>query len=162
MISHSNLLENGYLKLELPFKNEILPMLEKRDWKNLDDFLLSESKKDGKLFLFLSNFLEFNHLEHIIAIRSAPDDEDGIWHDDGSRLMAFSLSLNLDPESIEGGELLFRKKADLNTVITIKPAPFGTIFLFLTGQFGFDHKVNQVTKGERKVVAGWCSLDATH
>ena len=156
-ILNQELANTGYLELQLPFHHELLSFVQKSDWQNLDAYFIEESKIHGKFFLFLQQYIHFNHLEHMIAFRSAPDDEDGIWHDDGSRLMAFSLSLNLAPETIQGGELLFRPKT-LEHLISLKPAPFGTIFLFLTGNFGYDHKVNQVTAGIRRVVAGWCSL----
>jgi len=45
---------------------------------------------------FFQSILDFQFCEHIIAIRKAPGDEEGIWHDDGSRSLGFSLSLNLN------------------------------------------------------------------
>ncbi len=146
----------GFLKLEYPYMDDILPFLQTKNWQLLDLYLKSETQQNGKIFSFLRNYLDFNSLEYMIAIRSAPDDEDGIWHDDGSRLMAFSLSLNLNPDSIKGGELLFKRK-NSDELITLKPAPQGIMYIFLTGFFGFEHKVNQVIQGERIVIAGWCS-----
>ena len=124
--------------------------------KSLDEYFLEISKKGNALYTFLSQFLEFEKLEHIIALRSAPDDEDGIWHDDGSRILGFSLSLNLNPSEIEGGVLSFRPKgSSLST--DFMPLEFAQIVLFLSGTAGFEHMVSAVTKNTRLVIAGWCS-----
>lgn len=131
-------------------------LLLEKDWKKLDQYFLEISKPNGQLRNFLNEFLDYETLEHIISIRSAPGDEDGIWHDDGSRFLGFSLSLNLNPELIEGGNLYFRKKESIESEI-FSPRPYGTMILFLSGLSGYEHMVSAVTKGERIVVAGWCS-----
>lgn len=132
-------------------KNEVL----QKKWSELDQRISIWNKKEGVLFQFLLQFLNFNSMEHIIAIRQGPDDEDGIWHDDGSRVLAYSLSLNLNPKEISGGQLFFRKK-NVEPFDAIPPLPFGQIIVFLTGTSGYEHKVCAVTKGERIISAGWC------
>lgn len=132
-------------------KNEVA----KQKWVQLDQRVQGWNEKEGVLFKYLSQFSSFSAMEHIIAIRQAPDDEDGIWHDDGSRVLAFSLSLNLLPKNIKGGELLFKHKDSPLTHI-IAPLEFGEMIVFLTGTSCYEHKVNAVTEETRIVVAGWC------
>ena len=52
-------------------------------------------KELNNIFEFLKQFHDFNFIEFIISIRDSQNEweEDGIWHDDGSRVFAFSLSL---------------------------------------------------------------------
>jgi hypothetical protein len=132
-------------------KNEVFT----QKWIELDQRVQKWNQRNGVLFNFLSQFSKFSTMEHIIAIRQAPDDEDGIWHDDGSRVLAYSLSFNLNPQEITGGELLFKKK-ECEQVEKIFPLPFGQMIVFLTGTSGYEHKVCAVTKGERIISAGWC------
>lgn len=145
----------GLIQTTFPLPENILPLVEERNWKALDDAFKEMSAPQGLLRKFLKDYLDYQGLEHIIAIRSAPDDEDGIWHDDGSRILGFSLSLTLDSLSVEGGHLQFRKKGETSAE-SISTRPFGTILLFLTGIYGYEHRVTAVTSGERIVIAGWC------
>lgn len=156
MIKNKELLEVGHIAVPFPLDKKVAELVLQRAWKELDQYFLSLSLPGGPLRNFFDQYLEYQTLEHIIAIRKAPDDEDGIWHDDGSRFLGFSLSLNFSPQEIEGGELLFRKKATTeNTIYTVRP--YGTMIIFLSGLFGYEHKVSAVSKGERIVIAGWCS-----
>ena len=112
------------------------------------------------IFDELRKYAEFSEIEFIISIRSSLEypDEDGIWHDDGSRLLAFSLSLTLDHEGVEGGRLEIRKRgSETSPSEVITTPPFGTMIVFSTGQSGFEHKINRVTSGERIIIAGWCT-----
>ena len=156
MINNKRLLENGFLKLDFPLPPLVLDLVQNKKWYELDYYFLEISKKDGLLHKFLSSYLDFELLEHIIAIRKSPDDEDGIWHDDGSRFLGFSLSLNINHNSIAGGELRFKRKDSSLTEI-FHPLPYGQIVLFLSGVYGYEHMVSAVTTGERIVIAGWCS-----
>lgn len=158
VILNNELNENHLIITDYHLSEEILGYLKNRDWNSLDHYFLKAEKKSGELFSFLSNYLEFQKIEHIIAIRSSMTelDEDGIWHDDGSRILGFSLSLTLNPELIEGGELRFRDKASV-TFTSIKTQTAGKIILFKTGIYGFEHMVSAVKSGERIVIAGWCS-----
>lgn len=156
MIKNTDLLTKGFVAVDFPLAPEALDYLQTRNWLALDQYFLKISKENGLLRNFLSDFLDFSTLEHIIAIRSAPDDEDGIWHDDGSRFCGFSLSLNLDPKNISGGNLLFKRKDSSHSEI-FPPQPIGKIILFLSGLSGYEHMVSAVVSGERIVIAGWCS-----
>ncbi len=155
------LLENPFLvhKLELP--EEFKFFVEKADYFQLNIVYEQSLKPHGFLRTFLENHCVFSDLDGIIAKREAPNDDEGIWHDDGSRSMGFSLSLNLFPENISGGNLLIRERFlysdsnDLGSTI-FPPQAFGTIVLFKTGQDGFEHRVTKVTAGKRIVLAGWC------
>jgi hypothetical protein len=149
------LLSQGHILIDYPYAMELLPLVKNKDYQALDKLFQNDSKLDGKLNIFLQTFYPFNFLEHILAIRTPPDD-DGIWHDDGSRHFGFSLSLNLDHENIEGGELLIRHKK-LMVEKKYYPQPFGKMIIFLSGEFDFEHKVNEVTKGSRFIAAGWGS-----
>jgi hypothetical protein len=112
------------------------------------------------IFDELLRYEKFSQIEFIISIRSSliePDD-DGIWHDDGSRVLAFSLSLTLEPVVIEGGCLEIRRREGSNQESVVIPTPlFGTMIVFATGHRGFEHKINRVIQGERIIIAGWCT-----
>lgn len=156
MIKNTDLLDSGFTIAHFPLEEKVKVWLLEKKWKEIDQYFLDISKPGGLLRNFLNEYLDFQILEHIIAIRTAPFDEDGIWHDDGSRYLGFSLSLNLNPESIAGGELLFRKKEEKETV-RFPVQAYGKIIIFLSGLSGYEHMVTAVTKGERTVIAGWCS-----
>jgi hypothetical protein len=150
------LFSNGFSKFHIDLPTEAINALESRNWEELDHLMASYVASHGFLYDFLRNFHSFNSIEHILAIRLAENDEDGIWHDDGSRHMAFTWSLNEEPHTISGGELNFRKKKSEKLEI-FTPPHMGTFILFLTGEYHYEHKVNQVISGERKTFAGWCS-----
>lgn len=156
MIKNKKIIESGFLLTQFPVAPIVMDWVTKQEWDKLDQYFLDISRPDGVLRNFLLDFLDFTHLEHIISIRRSPDDEDGIWHDDGSRFMGFSLSLNINPPNIHGGELRFRKKESSASEI-FPPLAYGDIVLFLSGIYGYEHMVSAVTKGERIVIAGWCS-----
>ena len=126
----------------------------------LDRAIAGEVVQGGLIFNELQKYGDFSEIEFIISIRSSNDepDEDGIWHDDGSRVLAFSLSLCLTPDEIHGGRLEFRRQGSDETVLASLPSPpFGTMIVFATGWQGFEHKINRVTSGERMIIAGWCT-----
>lgn len=148
-------LPQGLIESQFTVSDEMQVALENRDWPLLDRLFSEACKPEGKLYQFLRNYLDFEQLDHIIAIRSAPGDEEGIWHDDGSRIMGFSLSLTRNFQQVSGGHLEFRKKGEQNG-LSIPTRPLGTILLFLTGVYGYEHRVTAVSKGERIVIAGWC------
>jgi hypothetical protein len=116
------------------------------------------------IFEELRRYERFSEIEFIISIRPSirsplqEIDEDGIWHDDGSRVLAFSLSLTLDHAGLEGGRLEIRKRsASPGESAFIATPPFGTMIIFATGHLGFEHKINRVVRGERIIIAGWCT-----
>ena len=149
------ILEKGHEIDQIDLGSEIQTIILKKDWNTLDALLNSMCQKEGLLFKTLKKVRCFKTIEHIISLRTAPD-EDGIWHDDGSRQLAFSLSLNLNSE-VEGGELSIRKKGAIDKTTLIPTLPFGSMIIFLTGHDHFEHKTHGVKKGERLVAAGWCS-----
>lgn len=146
----------GYVITKLEIPPEITSYINDQDWKKLDQTFLNLTLPSGSLFQLLRNYATFQSIEFIISIRDASDkdQEDGIWHDDGSRLMAFSLSLTQD--DVEGGILGFKKKGQ-ETQVYIPTPSYGEMIIFLTGVHGYEHKIYQVTKGRRIVIAGWCS-----
>jgi hypothetical protein len=153
----SKLEETGLYKTHLPFPPEMREAISTDNWDKLDQLLFGYLSDNGYLRKVLDQFHHFSHTEHIIALRYGETDEDGIWHDDGSRHMAFTWSFNDDP-NLEGGELLFKKKK-ADKIISIESPPSQTLVVFLTGEYGYEHKVNRVTKGVRKTIAGWCSTE---
>lgn len=158
MLKKPELFNNGFHLSYFPLGDEIKDLVIHENWEKLDQEFKLLTAKDGRLFKFLNEFHDFNEIEFIISIRDAQNDweEDGIWHDDGSRVFAFSLSLTVDADHLEGGRLGVRQKGSEN-FFEIPTPSFGTIILFLTGMFGFEHKIHQVTKGRRIIIAGWCS-----
>lgn len=156
MIKNLELQNQGYILVDFPIESNVLEFVQNKNWLKLDQYFLDISKIDGLLRNVLSQYLDFETLEHIISIRSAPDDEDGIWHDDGSRFCGFSLSLNSNPADIQGGHLLFKKKESNETKI-FPAQPYGKMIIFLSGLSGYEHMVSAVLKGQRIVIAGWCS-----
>ena len=128
------------------------------DYEFIDSAFKELTHKEGNLFKYLSQFENFQSIEFILSLRDSENswEEDGIWHDDGSRKLAFSLSLTKNSHLIEGGLLEIRKKDELES-LKIPPFEFGEIVVFKTGTSGFEHKINQVTLGKRFIIAGWCS-----
>lgn len=158
MLKFDGLMNTGFHLSYFPLSEEIRNMIKEENWKGLDDVFRDLTSPSGRLFQFLQNYHDFNSIEYILSIRDAANDweEDGIWHDDGSRIFAFSLSLTENSFEIEGGRLGVKNKHDEK--VTLIPTPeFGGIILFLTGIYGFEHKIHQVTKGRRIIIAGWCS-----
>lgn len=150
------LFTRGFHKTEMSLPAHILNEVREENWEGLNESFLKLTSSEGDLHQFLRSFHEFNTIEFIISIRDSNNEweEDGIWHDDGSRVFAFSLSLT--EENVEGGKLGFRKKN--SEEIEIIPTPFyGGMILFLTGIHGYEHKIHRVEKGRRIIIAGWCS-----
>lgn len=154
---HHDLTTIGYLKDFFQLNEQLPTWVEQENWPAVDSYFQQLVQKDGELFQYLLKFQQFSSIEFIISVRDASNDweEDGIWHDDGSRLLAFSISL-VDNQGIQGGNLLFRKKGNPQC-FKLAPWDCGEIVVFKTGVSGFEHKVEKVTSGRRVVVAGWCS-----
>jgi 2OG-Fe(II) oxygenase superfamily len=155
-----NLQTDGYFLKPIGLPESVKAHVAQRDWKALDQAIHVETRPGGVIFEELRPYSQFTEIEFIISIRSSlqlPDD-DGIWHDDGSRVLAFSLSLTLDHLGVQGGRLEVQKRGQLAPVSKVIPTPpFGTMIVFATGQMGFEHKINKVTQGERIIIAGWCT-----
>jgi hypothetical protein len=155
------LFSSGYVLQEFALPASFAIFVHEENWNELDSAFKEMVASDGKFFQFLSRFHDFSSIEFIISVRDAHNnwEEDGIWHDDGTRVFAFSLSLTLAAEEIEGGKLEIRKKEDEQSALlaSISTPTFGTAILFLTGVHGFEHRTRQVLKGKRVILAGWCS-----
>jgi hypothetical protein len=156
----------GYVTAEIALPPAIRGFVAARNWVALDQAIAHEVIPSGLIFAELQKHARFSQIEFIIAIRSSLEypDEDGIWHDDGTRLLAFSLSLTFDPETIEGGRLEIVRRGSHGSqaqaqaqVQVISTPPYGTMIIFATGQQGYEHKINRVTRGERIIIAGWCT-----
>jgi hypothetical protein len=158
MLKNPELFIQGYHLTFFPLYAEIKNLVVARDWSGVDQAFQLLTQKDGHLFKFLRNYHNFEEIEFIISIRNAQNEweEDGIWHDDGSRVFAFSLSLTLDSDHLRGGRLGIRRKGE-TSLIQLPTPQFGGLIMFLTGLYGFEHKIHQVTQGERIIIAGWCS-----
>lgn len=151
-----------FIELEIELPKIFRQFVIEENYQSLDQVYQESLKPQGFLWNFFKDHCVFEHLEGIIALRTAPTDEEGIWHDDGSRIMGYSLSLNLSPELIEGGDLLLRprfqfKDSEDTGAMRFEPRPYGRIILFKTGKEYFEHRVTMVKKGKRLVLAGWCS-----
>lgn len=158
MLKKPELFNLGFHLTYFPLGDEIRSLVESEKWAELDQEFKVLTSPEGRLFKFLRQYHDFSSIEFIIAVRDSNNEweEDGIWHDDGSRVFAFSLSLTLENEKIEGGRLGVRRKGDEN-FLEIPTPSFGGIILFLTGIYGFEHKIHQVKSGKRIIIAGWCS-----
>jgi hypothetical protein len=137
---------------------EVKNLVISENWDDLDKIFISYTQKDGFLFQILSKYITFSEIEFIISIRDSqnPYEEDGIWHDDGSRMLAFSLSLTLET-NLEGGILEIRNKNNPHECYQLKTPNYGEMIVFKTGQEGYEHKINKLTKGRRIIIAGWCT-----
>jgi hypothetical protein len=158
MLKDPQLFQNGFHLTHFSLTEDVKSFVVSEDWPALDQHFRTLTQKDGSLYRFLQNYHDFSMIEFIISIRDSQNEweEDGIWHDDGSRVFAFSLSLTLGPEKIEGGRLGVRRKGEKD-YLQIPTPSFGGIILFLTGLYGYEHKIHQVRKGKRIIIAGWCS-----
>jgi hypothetical protein len=156
MILDSELIDKNIIQKSYPLPIEIIEYVKSENWQGIDQYFLEAERPGGTLFEFMKPFLTFSSIEHIISIRTTPDDEDGIWHDDGSRILGFTLSLTPNPDKIVGGHLRFRKKCE-SEFISLPIRPLGEMLIFKTGIYGFEHMVSAVTQGKRVLVAGWCS-----
>ena len=156
MILDPELIEKDIIQKTYPLPPEIIELVQAENWLAIDRYFLEAERPGGALFEFMKSYLTFTSIEHIISIRTAPDDEDGIWHDDGSRILGFTLSLTSNPDKIVGGHLRFRKKNEKD-FISLSTRPAGEMLIFKTGIYGFEHMVSAVTEGKRVLIAGWCS-----
>lgn len=147
----------GYIFTKLNLPSELAKYVQESDYESIDMLFQKLTSNTGDLFKFLSQYEDFTEIEFIISLRDSKNEweEDGIWHDDGSRKIAFSLSI-LDSTQTQGGILEIRQKGSLESS-KIPPFNYGEIVVFKTGTSGFEHKINQVTKGQRLIIAGWCS-----
>lgn len=149
-------LPKGHIIQTIVLDEEVKTLIQLERWDELDAMAKNWLSKDGIIHQKLSEVLSFSDIEHILALRQGPDDDEGIWHDDGSRLLAFSLSLTMEPALVEGGEIEIRHKED-NIHTKLPCQSFGTLVIFNTGRDNFEHRVSAVKSGKRLVLAGWCT-----
>ena len=151
----SHISKNGYIKEKLNLENCWIEAVEAQNWQTLDQLCFQMLKK-GDLRKRLSKIVKISQVEHILSLREEPDEE-GIWHDDGSRKLAFSVSLNLIPQSITGGQLEMRPMNSKENITTLENLEFGEYYIFATGQNHWQHRTKAVISGKRLVFAGWCT-----
>lgn len=153
---HSELAKYGHFLLDVSLPEELSKWINKKNYQEIDTYFQKELSLSGNLFKTLKLFCPVQEIEFIISKRSAEDEweEDGIWHDDGSRILAFSLSLT--KTSPAGGVLEIRKKGMPFSSYLLTPQ-YGEMIVFSTGEQGYEHKINAVTSGERLIIAGWCT-----
>ncbi len=158
MLKTPDLFARGYHLSYFSLPSEVEDYVRSEDYEKLDECIQKLCKADGQLFKYLLTFHDFTSIEFIISIRESKNnwEEDGIWHDDGSRVFAFSLSLSLEADKIKGGRLGIRIKGE-ETFSQIPTPSYGGIIMFLTGIYGFEHRIHQVLEGKRIIIAGWCS-----
>jgi hypothetical protein len=151
------LANEGHFFTSLVLPDTVKTWVAMQNWPLIDDYFMQATSRDGIVFGHLKQFSNFNEIEFIISLRDSENEweEDGIWHDDGSRVLAFSLSLTLEPKLISGGVLEIRKKG-ASSSFKIPPFAFGEMVVFATGTTGHEHKINRVTNGKRLIIAGWC------
>jgi hypothetical protein len=133
------------------------------NWDALDAQFRALTLPGAEFYNFLKTFHDFWSIDFIISIRDSANDweEDGIWHDDGTRVFAFSISFTFMPETLEGGQLEIRQKESESVLASIATPRFGDVILFLTGVHGLEHRTRRVLKGRRTVIAGWCSAESS-
>lgn len=157
---------DGHFTKELDVPSSWRNLVQKNDFDSLYRESLNATQSgqwlDNHLKSITSKVLGQNEfsLELMLAHRIGPQDEEheGIWHDDGSRDLAFSLSLNENHKSIAGGALGLRKKELPQQTQFINTQPWGTMIVFHTGKRGWEHKITRVTHGNRLVLVGWLTL----
>jgi len=100
----------GFSLKDIQLNSAIKKAVLSKNYDELDRLIHIETKPGGIIFDTLKCFCPVNEIEFIISLRESHNEweEDGIWHDDGSRILAFSLSLTVNKP--EGGVLEFRKK----------------------------------------------------
>lgn len=158
MLKKPELFTNGFHLSHFVLDDEIKGLVRDKNWASLDEKFQALTSSQGQLFKFLNHYHDFSSIEFIISLRDSSNEweEDGIWHDDGSRVFAFSLSLTIEADSLKGGRLSLRRTRE-EASFNIPTPNLGGIILFLTGLYGYEHKINQVESGQRIIIAGWCS-----
>lgn len=148
--------KQGYFLTEMTLPKELKTEVEKKDFEQVDKIIRILTKPEGAIFQTLLKYREFSEIEFILSLRESQNswEEDGIWHDDGSRILAFSLSLTIT--SPEGGILELREKGS-NQSLKIPTPDYGQMIVFKTGVEAYEHKINRVSSGSRLIAAGWCT-----
>ena len=145
---------NGHQLFDLPLPVGAEALAKAESWPVLDQ--LMKEAVENSLKPLLMQYKKFDSIEHMLAQRLGddPEEEDGIWHDDSSRVLAFSWSMNFWGLP-SGGTLGIREFGKKE--IELGPYPPGKLIVFNTGKDGFEHRTSRVLQGRRLVCAGWCS-----
>ena len=90
-----DLKNNGYFIAKIDLPSQLPKLIQSDNYNEIDDIFQTLTSPGHVIFDFLAKFCPVKEIEFIISLRSAKNEweEDGIWHDDGSRILAFSLSL---------------------------------------------------------------------
>lgn len=149
------LAQHGYCLDQFDVPAPVREALRAQDWSRLDRLLATLLAPGGLLWRHLCGYSSFETVEFILSVRDAadPEQEAGIWHDDGSRRLACTLSLTEAAETLEGGTLGIRPKG--GTGVFLPTPPLGGMIVYQTGYRGYEHKIHQVTAGCRVVAAIW-------
>jgi hypothetical protein len=152
------LFPQGYTLKSIDLPDAAKNYVVAKNWGELDQLFHELLVPGGSVWNDLQKFHDFTSIETMISVRDSKNEweEDGIWHDDGSRVFAFSLSLTLDAQTIQGGKLEI-KHLESEKLVSVATPPFGTAILFLTGVHGYVHRIRKVEAGTRIVLVGWCS-----
>src|SRR5690606_23964057 len=153
MLKKPELFINGYHLSYFPLSEEVRTLVSEERFEELDLIFKDLTSSEGALFKFIQKYHDISSIETMISLRDGSNEceEDGIWHDDGSRVFAFSLSLTLD--EVQGGRLGIKQRGREN----FNPVPtpsFVGISLFITRLSGCEHTSHQVTKGKRCIIVG--------
>src|SRR5579872_4587826 len=72
----------GFFLLPIELPPGMRDLILDRDWKGLDQMLMTETRPGGSIHGALTPYARFSGIEFIISIRSSLEypDEDGIWH----------------------------------------------------------------------------------
>lgn len=147
----------GYLLTEIALPPITRSLVIAQQWENLEKLMGALLLPGAGLRKGLERHKSFTSVEHMLALRDGAnsEEEDGIWHDDSSRVLAFSLALNFFGLP-EGGQLEIRRRGE-ESGVALGPFEPGRLIIFNTGLDGFEHRTRKVTAGLRLVCAGWCS-----
>jgi len=146
----------GFLLSTITIPKEIEQIVDDKNWSTLDELMFKLTSPEGVIFQEMAKYCPVKSIEFIISLRDSENEweEDGIWHDDGSRILAFSLSLT--KKTPKGGILEFRKK-NQQQCFEIETPKWGQMIIFKTGTSGYEHRIRKVDEGQRLIIAGWCT-----
>lgn len=163
-INHQQIKNSGLIPCQIELPKHWVTLAKNKDYETLSSEI-ADQLQGQSLWHQINDYLQSIYLtspiiwefEWMLAQRQGPQDEDqeGIWHDDSSRDLALSLSLNLEPELISGGELRLRSRSNREEVTSIQARPWGHGHIFATGKWDWEHKTSIVTTGNRLVLVVW-------
>jgi len=169
-IRYKDQLKNtGHISCQFTLPTTWPQYTQNQDYDSLYAEISAELKEDSSLWQQINAWVRQIYsdqtlwsYEWMLALREGPQEaeQEGIWHDDSSRDLALSLSLNLNPLQITGGELRLRPRANREEVTTISARAWGEAHFFATGKLDWEHKTSLVSTGNRLVLVVWITLTA--